>query len=289
MAADIEYHSCAEDEDIYDIKPFNLYEKIIDKKDENVFIIKLGFRELLVYTDNWCYNRSISDAKVEELYTSLCEAYTLPFILQAVYDERHSNPIAKLLILDGQHRKEAVRKFIETNDVSMECEHHVWICVYKINNSETDNTNMVIDLFKKINNNRVFSEKELPDTFIVDLVKSICNISGFKRKGVIKINDSHSKAHAPFIHKKELNCLLNQNQDMIRSSGKTIAELTNNIQVINHKISLKKYEELYSVANKSLETARYQKAVSKNFFLNLKNSKFPPEVWIKYIIEPSVI
>lgn len=282
----IEDYFSAEEDDC--TQPFDITTKIIDKKDDHTFMIKLTFRELLVYTKNWCYNRSISDEKVDEIYQSLCKCYTIPFILQAVYDEMHNN-IAKLLILDGQHRKEAVRKFIQTTDVSMECTHCVWICVYRISDAESNNTNTVIDIFKKINNNRIFNEKELPDTFIVDLVKQICNIPIFRRQGVIKTSDNHHSAHPPCIHKKELNSLLNLHQDTIRNSGKTIAELVSNVQIINHKLSMMTFENMFSVANRRLEIVRYQKAVAKNFFLNLKNSRFPPELWIKYIIDPATL
>jgi hypothetical protein len=286
MSTTLEDYFSAEDDDYI---RFDINTKTIDKKDEDTYLITLTFRELLVYSDNWCYNRTISTEKVDEIYESLCSNYNIPFILHAVYDSHHNNSLAKLLILDGQHRKEAIRKYINQNDVNMDCPHKVWICVYKINHSETNNTNTVIDIFKKINNNRIFDEKELPNTFIIDLIKSICNIPAFRKNNVIKTNDTNLTAHAPFIHKKELNTLFNQHQDVLKSSKLTIVELTNNIQIINHKISLIKFEDLYTVANRKLESNRYQKAVAKNFFLNLKNSKIPIEVWITYICKPDVL
>jgi hypothetical protein len=213
----------------------------------------------------------------------------MPFILQAVYDEKHNNPITKLLLLDGQHRKEAVRRYIETKDVTMDCQHSVWICVYNISHSETTNTDRVIDLFKKINNNRIFKQDELPDTFVVDLIKAICEIQGFKRKQAIKTNENNKKAHSPCIHKKELHTIFNCSKDLIKSSKKTIAELVSSIQVINHKLSLMKYEDLYTVSHRSKEAERYKKAVELGFFLNLQNSKYVPEVWIKYIVAPDML
>lgn len=285
MSTTLEDYFSAEDDDY---SQFDINTKIIDTKDDNTVFISLSFRELLVYSDNWCYNRTISTEKVDEIYESLCSNYNIPFILHAVYDEHHNNSLAKLLILDGQHRKEAIRKYIKQNDMNMDCPHKVWICVYKINYSETNNTNTVVDIFKKINNNRIFDEKELPNTFIIDLIKSICNIPAFRKNNVIKTNENNLTAHAPFIHKKELNTLFNQHQDVLKSSNLSILELTNNIQIINHRISLIKFEDLYTVANRKLESNRYQKAVAKNFFLNLKNSKIPTEVWITYICKPDM-
>lgn len=275
------------DEDSDTTQPFQMQSKVIDKINDSTMMIKITFRELLAYTQNWCYNRSIDETKVDEIYTSLCESYSMPFILQAVYDEKHTNPITKLLLLDGQHRKEAIRRYIETNDVAMDCPYSVWICVYIINNAETTNTDKVIDLFKKINNNRIFNAEELPDTFVVDLVKAIC--ATFRRKSAIKTNDNNKKAHSPCIHKKELHALFNANKLLIKNSKKTIAELVKNIQIINHKLSMMKYEDLYTISHQAKETERYKKAVELGFFLNLQNSKYTPEVWMDYVITPDVL
>jgi hypothetical protein len=274
----------ASDDDSTSI-PFDITSKIIDKKDDSTFFINLSFRELGVYSDNWCYNRTICDEKVAEIYKSICDGYQIPFILHAVYDENHSKN-AKILIIDGQHRKKAANMYIAEKDVNMDCPYSVWICVYKINNSETNNTNTVIDLFKRINNNRIFDAKELPNTFIVDLTKSICEIPVFRKHNVIKTGDNNSKAHPPCIHKKELHALFNQYQDDIRSSGKSIPDLTRNVQVINHKLSMMKFEDLYTVGNRQAEEKRYHAAVAKKFFLNLRNSKYGPDIWIKYIADP---
>lgn len=282
-----DHHNDSSSDEEDTTQPFMMQSKIIDKINDTTFMIKITFRELIAYTQNWCYNRSIDPIKVTEIYESLCESYHMPFILQAVYDEKHNNPITKLLLLDGQHRKEAVRQYIETKDVAMDCPHSVWICVYNISNSETTNTDKVIGLFKKINNNRIFNSDELPDTFVVDLIKAICNISAFQRKSVaIKTNENNKKAHSPCIHKKELHAVFNGSKDLIKSSKKTIAELVSNIQVINHKLSLMKYEDLYTVSHRAKETDRYKKAVELGFFLNLQNSKYTPEVWIRHIVAP---
>lgn len=265
------------------LQQFDINTSIIDHISSSVFMIRISFRELLAYTQNWCYNRNIDATKVDEIYESLCESYCMPFILQAVYDEKYQHPITKLLLLDGQHRKEAIRKYIETKDVNMDCPHHVWICVYKISNSETTNTDQVIELFKKINNNRIFKADELPDTFVVDLTKAICDAPAFRRKNCIKTNDNHKTAQAPCIHKKELHAIFNKHKELIKEGKKTLAELVQNIQIINHKLSLMKYQELYTISHRSQEVGRYEKAVSIGFFLNMKNSRFGPDVWIKYI------
>jgi hypothetical protein len=275
-----------DDEQTHEVQSFDIQTKIIDKMTENTFMIKISFRELLAYTQNWCYNRNIDAAKIDEIYNSLCKSYDMPFMLQAVYDEKYGHPVIKLLLLDGQHRKEAIRKYIEINDITMDCPYSVWLCVYKISNSETMNTDKVIDLFKKINNNRVFNVDELPDTFVVDLTKAVCETPVFKKKGVIKTSDNTKSAHSPCVHKKELHAVFNNNRGTIKNGKKTIAELVKNILLINHKISLMKYQDLYTVSHRQTETGRYEKAVALGFFLNLRNSQYTPDVWIKYINNP---
>lgn len=276
--------SQSEDEDI---PVFNINQNIIDQKDENSFIIHMTFPEVLVYSTSWCFNRKINNDKVQEIYDSLQSGYQIPFILHAVYDEKHANPIAKILILDGQHRVEAIRRYI-ANDIGGTCSYKVWICIYKINNAETSNTSSVVDIFKKINNNRMFSNDELPDTFIMDLINTLCEVALFKKNKVIGMNVNAHSCHSPCIHKKELNTLFNQHKDYIRSTDLSITELVKNILIINHKLSMKSFEQLYlpKYRNSDIDKKKYQKAVSIKFFLNLKNSQFSPDVWIKHIHSP---
>ena len=271
------------------IPVFNIDENIIDKKSDDVFLIKLKFREFLAYTNYWCFNRKICQEKVDELYSSLCTDYDMPFVIHAVYDEKHLDPVRKLLILDGQHRREAVKQYIETHDNEWNCSYSIWMWVYKIPDSESQNMQQALNLFKKINNNRVFGEDELPDTFIMDLVQQLCDVPMIKKKKVIGTNNVTNTCHSPCIHKKELNALFNQHKDVIKSSEKSVADMVANILKINHRISIKSYDELYSPSQRSKETNRYSKAVEKGFFLNLKNSKYAPEIWIKFINNPDAV
>ena len=233
-------------------------------------------------------NRNVNNDKVDDLVNSLYSSYPIPFILHAVYDDKHFNHIVKILILDGQHRVEAIRKFIE-NDINGECSYNVWLWIYKINYAETSNTKLVLDIFRKINNNRIFSNDELPDTFIIDLVNKLCDVPLFKKNKAIGTNVSANACHSPCIHKKELNFLFNKHKEQIISSQKTIPEIIDNILIINHRISMKSYEQLYAAKNKNseLEKRRYHKAVSIKFFLNLKNSLYNPNIWIKFIFNPN--
>jgi len=257
----------------------NIYEKIVDTIAINKsYIISLDFDELINNTTPWCFNRKINDAKVDELYNELCDSYNIPYILHAIYDKNYVNDDIKILILDGQHRLEAVKKYL--NQSKNPKKYYVWICIYEIDDSETINTDMVIELFRKINNNRVIEEDEVPDTFIINLINKLCTIASYKK--CINTNENTSTCHSPNIHKKELNRIFNENKKYIKNGNK-LDDIIANIIIINNKIASKRYDDLYDVKNRMTEKNRYEKAVSKNFFLNLKNSFYSPNIWIKYI------
>lgn len=278
-----------EDEICEDIPIFNIHDKIIDMKDDNTFFISMSFRELIAYSKSWCFNRRIDEAKVKELYAELCTAYHIPYILHAVYDETHKDSVRKLLILDGQHRLEVIKEYVKEKDTEQDCNYKVWVCVYKINHSETSNTKDVIEIFKKINKNRVFDESELPDTYIIDVVKKLCEVKAFKKTKAIRQNMLNNTCHSPFIHVKELNALMNGHKETLKNSNKTVDELVQNIVKLNHIISMKSFEELYTPANRATEKIKYQKAIAIGFFLNLKKSKYPPDVWIRFVCNPDII
>lgn len=278
MSDDDEYESAKEDSST--LINFNIYDKIISQKNENTFLIKLSFRELLNYTDTWSYNRKIVSDKVDELYETLCENYDIPWTLHAIYDDSLKNSFNKILILDGQHRKKAIEKYIQNYDIHMKCNDDIWMWIYRVKYSETSNSHVAVNLFKKINNNRQFEENELPNTLVIELVKQICENENFKNG--IKMNDANNKSHSPFLHKKELNTLFNENIYLI--SNMKQSDIILNLQKINNILSIKNYEQLYGKKYSQQNERKLQKAISIKFYLNLgPNSKFPTKYWIKYI------
>lgn len=280
------YYEAEEEVQIFQIRD----EIIIDKFNEDTSLIKMTFRELSVYSASLFYNRTIDDAKVTELYESLCKSYEIPFVLHAIQDDMQSNSTSKILILDGQHRVEAIRRYIAEKDSSFECTYKAYVHIYKINYAETKNAGKVIDLFRKINNHRVFDESDMPSTFITDLVNSIASLPQFKRFKPIKFNENTRTCHQPQMHAKELNALFNQNREMIENGGNTIEQLTQNIKDINHKISIKPFDDrLYNRSVLTKEREKFDKAQTMGFFLNLKNSKYPKEVWVKFINDPGAM
>lgn len=268
----------------YDIDSKKIYDI-----NENTLLVKLTIRDI-IETDNWCYNREIKDDRVEELYKDFIEDINdniknkiIPiWIFTGIYDEfgEHNN----IFMLDGQHRKKVLQKYLSIYDINMDCNMEFTTILYKINYCETHNKKKAIELFKKINNNRQFNDEELPDDFVADLINSIVNEPLFRN--CIKYNKNNEKAHEPCIHKKELNIFFNKYKDELKSLD--ILTILENLKKINNILSFKNYKELYG--NKSKKKESYHiKAKQLKFYLNLKNSKYPPEVWINYIKNPDMM
>jgi hypothetical protein len=111
------------------------------------------------------------------------------------------------------------------------------------------------------------------------------------------------KCHQPNINKKELFNLLNTSKEILESfllkysensknliiTDEILKIFIENITMINHRLSIKDFNELYS-DNPSAQNKKYfDKAFKIGFFLNLKKSKFPKEEWIKFLCDPTEI
>ena len=281
---DDDYFS-SNDEDIP--SQFNIIDKIIDKINDDMYIVKLTAREI-VDTSNWCYNREINDERVQELYDYFInnvnknDNMSPIWMFQAIYDSKSEGN--KIYILDGQHRKKVLTKYLLEYDENMNFNATYYCTIYNINYCESVNKKKAIELFKKINNNRQFKEEELPDDFIAELVDVISYDSVLKFG--IKIKDNNDKAQEPCIHKKELNTLFNINKEKIKNM--TFDEILINLKKINNRLSLKDYKELYGNKGKKKETY-HNKAKQLKFYLNLKTSKYPSSEWIKFIDKPNDI
>ena len=77
------------------------------------------------------------------------------------------------ILIDGQHRYEAIKLYLEKDDIQMECNKFVYVNAIKIDNIEKDNE-YIIDLFKKINNNKPLTDEDVPSFRITNLIADIC-------------------------------------------------------------------------------------------------------------------
>jgi hypothetical protein len=261
---------------------FDLNDNIIDRMDNDCYMIKITGKDLLHNVKNWCFNRATDEAKIQELYDIMKnkkdDDITPRWIFTVIYDEK-TDSFDKLYMIDGQHRREAIRRLCIEN-IGLNTKYYC--IVYNINNCESDNQKKAIDLFKKINNNKPLNIPDIPDMYICDIVNIIIDDTTLNSKKSIKVKDINTKANNPYIHKKELFNLLNENVDNIKQISTN--QVIDNLKIIHNKLCFMEYEKLFVETDDNKK--RYNTAKNIDFWLNLKTSRYSPKVWIKYILNP---
>lgn len=255
--------------------------KTIDKFNSTKKLKKIHYRVYSkCYSTDLFFNRAINETKVNELHEVISnEENDIPWICHAIVDMKTN----KKLIVDGQHRHEAISKFIK-NDKRMECDKYLYIFEHKIEDLELDSCRSdVINLLKKLNNNMPFNEDELPSNKIAEFIAKLKFDSALNEG--IGYNEKTQTCYKSKIHQKELFELFNKNAYLTKNM--TIDQMINNLRQINHHLSLMSNEKLYK--GFKLNTTSIENAQKMVFYLGLKDSAYPPNYWIKYIQNPADI
>lgn len=267
--------------------------QILNIIDEKTKIIKINFIELINCTNNWTYNRKINEEKVEEIlikldknsnYHSLIGGWTF----HGIQIEGNKN---KFKLLDGQHRREAIKRYLIKNNLNIPHNNEVIMWIYSFKN-ENDHEEEIIELFKNINNNTPFDESELPSNRKIKLIRLIKDNQNLKRG--IKYDERHNTSYPPYIHEKEFKSIIDV---IIKNYGDkyTDQEIINRLVDINTKIWNLTNEEdkLKSLFGRKIindkRTRLLNKCHSIRFYLNIKESKYNYNEWIKYFNEPEKI
>ena len=276
---------------------FNITDKIIDKINDDKYLIKIGFRELLAYASPIVFNRELEQTKIDELYTSIADGYAIPFTIDAIYDKKSKIDEKIIKIINGNHRHGAIQKYITAHDKYFNCDYKVYVWIYAVDECETTNVKQSIELYSKINNHLPFKEPIIVDINVMEFLNKLCRQKRFK--GLILSNQCET-SRQPRINKKELFNLLNTNKDILENflskysvnknnliiTEDILSQFIENINEINHLLSLKGINSLYSDTQLSQNRTYYEQAVEIGFFLNLKKSLYPKERWIKYLCNP---
>jgi hypothetical protein len=278
---------------------FNIADKTIDRISDVKYLVKLSFRELMAYATPIVFNRDLDSSKITELYASITEGYDIPFTIDAIYDKKAKIEEKSIKIINGNHRHGAICKYITEHDHTFSCEYKVYVWVYEVDECETTNMKRSIDLYTKINNHLPFKEPVIVDINVMEFMNRLCRQRRFK--GLILSNQCET-SRQPRVNKKEIFNLLNANKDVLEcfvstysnSNNKIITEdiltqFIENINMINHRLSLKSIVDLYSEGQLAQNKGFYDQAVELGFYLNLRKSKYPKEVWIKYLTNPSEV
>jgi hypothetical protein len=276
---------------------FNITDKIIDKINDDKYLIKISFRELLAYASPIVFNRELDQTKIDELYASIAEGYAIPFTIDAIYDKKSKIDEKIIKIINGNHRHSAIQKYITAHDKHFSCDYKVYVWIYAVDECETTNVKQSIELYSKINNHLPFKEPIIVDINVMEFLNKLCRQKRFK--GLILSNQCET-SRQPRVNKKELFNLLNTNKDILESflskysvnknnliiSEDILSQFIENINEINHLLSLKGINNLYSDTQLLQNRTYYEQAVEIGFFLNLKKSLYPKEIWIKYLCNP---
>jgi hypothetical protein len=255
--------------------------EIIYTKNENLRLIKCSFRYLIHYTQNWIYNRSLSNLKVEELHEDIkTNSNKNAWTLYAFRDLSNN----EIKILDGQHRREAIKKYLETNDTDMMNNDEILIWLYDIPNEEL-NEDKIIDLFIKLNKNEPIDVTQLPSKRKIKLFHLIVNDSAFK--SAIRASENTNEARSPYISKKQVKNMI----DLIinRYSQLTNDEILLKMKEMNRKISMMAImenveEQLFRRQLKKKEKEIIEECFEIKFYLNIKNSIYDNFKWIEELI-----
>jgi hypothetical protein len=279
---------------------FNITDKIIDKINDDKYLIKIGFRELLAYASPIVFNRELEQTKIDELYASIADGYAIPFTIDAIYDKKSKIDEKIIKIINGNHRHGAIQKYITAHDKYFSCDYKVYVWIYAVDECETTNVKQSIELYTKINNHLPFKEPIIVDINVMEFLNKLCRQKRFK--GLILSNQCET-SRQPRINKKELFNLLNTNKDILENflskysvnknnliiTEDILSQFIENINEINHLLSLKGINSLYSDTQLSQNRTYYEQAVEVGFYLNLKKSNYPKEIWVKYLCNPTDI
>jgi hypothetical protein len=283
---------------------FNIADKTIDKISDEKYLVKISFRELMAYANPIVFNRDLDLSRIDELYTSIVDGYEIPFTIDAIYDQKTKIDEKSIKIINGNHRHGAICKYITENDKHFSCDYKVYVWVYEVDECETTNMKKSIELYTKINNHMPFKEPIIVDVNVMEFMNILIRDGQFKDKILSK--DQCEIARQPRVNKKEIFNLLNNNKDILESfiskysvnkhnlivTDEILTQFIDNIKEINQRIYIKSCNNLTDLYSDNLlaqNIGHYQKAVELGFFLNLKKSKYPKEVWIKYLANPTEI
>ena len=280
---------------------FNILDKVIDKIGDDKYLIKISFRELMAYACPIVFNRELEQSKIDELYTSIVDGYDIAFTIDAIYDPNANIQDKNIKIINGNHRHGAVCKYITEHDKLFNCDFNVYVWIYVVLDCETINVQRSIELYTKINNHLPFKEPIIVDVNVMAFLDKLCSVKRFKGKAILSNKCEISRQ--PKINKKEVFNLLNTNKPILESflakysvnknnliiTDNILEKFIENINEINHRISLKGINNLYSDNLLAQNRGYYEQAVELGFYLNLKKSNYSKEVWIQYICNPTDI
>jgi hypothetical protein len=281
---------------------------IIDMIDENRFLVKISFNELLEYAAPIMFNRHIDEEQADKILSSIEEGYMYPFTMDAIYDSTVNIGEKNIKIINGNHRHYAIYKYVEKliakDEDPFNCKYYVYVWISVVDECESTNKKLSMNLYTLVNNHLPFKE---PININIDAMDFVNKLFQHKSWGGNAIIDTCKRVSQPRIKKAELYEFLDKHKDILEDfvsmhsvdknnliiTEDILDKFIKNIDKINTSI-WKKYidnpTDLYSSEKKLVKNSNiWGKAKKENFYLNLIDSNFPKEIWIKHLCDPSAI
>jgi len=86
----------------------NISEKIIDKINDNKYLVKISFRELMIHATPIVFKRDLNKAKIDEIYKTIVDGYDIPYTIDAIYDKKANIEDGSIKIINGNHIYSAI-------------------------------------------------------------------------------------------------------------------------------------------------------------------------------------
>jgi hypothetical protein len=281
---------------------------IIDMIDENRFLVKISFNELLEYAAPIMFNRHIDEEQADKILSSIEEGYMYPFTMDAIYDSTVNIGEKNIKIINGNHRHYAIYKYVEKliakDEDPFNCKYYVYVWISVVDECESTNKKLSMNLYTLVNNHLPFKE---PINVNIDAMDFVNKLFKHKSWGGNAIIDTCKRVSQPRIKKAELYEFLDKHKDILEDfvsmhsvdknnliiTEDILDKFIKNIDKINTSI-WKKYidnpTDVYSSEKKLVKNSNiWGKAKKENFYLNLIDSNFPKEIWIKHLSDLSSI
>lgn len=241
-----------EDEEVLIVIPDEISNINRIDSNDNYELYKVDLRRFVSTIDDWDYNRKKNQKHIAELkqnYPSIIGDF---IVVRCKYDDD------KLLLIDGQHRRDAIIELFQ-GDPTLNGKGYV-----KVFNVETKND--IAMLFKKINNVMPVNINEIPQFVYVDVIDKL----QLKFPKAIKSLEKTKRVNFPYINKNELLKQL-QGARIVEDFGLTSTQLYDAIFKKNSEYSVKK-----DIFRNIKTPGAYEKAQTSGFYLGLDRNG----IWI---------
>lgn len=226
-------------------------------------------------TKNWAFNREINEAHIKNLQDEL-ETSKNPFFVGTIKIAIDSEN--RIRILDGQHRAEALRRVLKSND---RFNMNIILEVYNV--PDINGIDSIV-LFSKCNTVLNIKDSDIPNTIYANVTNKLIN----DYKGSIKpINPKTTREpNFPSISESRLFKELSKS-GLIEKFELNDIDLLRIIKIKNSELAGLTLDEIFPYKLTSKERERYEKAWLKccktGFFLGLKIGKNKELTWIHEI------